>query len=220
MLEADSVRDYFTRAATTFDSLYAEREMGSLERVINRRFRRDIYERFLLTMEHVRKYQLKSALDIGCGSGRYLVNLLDAGLDRLVGIDLSTGMIELARAHIGDVNRATGSCELVTGDFLEYQTDERFDVAIAQGVFDYVSDPLTFLEKMKVATTHSVIASFPSISVFRTPIRKLRYRIKRCPVYFYDRSEIGGLASAAGFARHEIVKIKGAGQDYVVTFFV
>ncbi len=220
MLETDNVRDYFTRAAATFDSLYAEREMGSLERAINRRFRRDIYERFLLTMEHVRKYQLKSALDIGCGSGRYLVGLLDAGLDRVVGIDLSPGMIELARAHIRDVDGATGSRELVTGDFLEYQTDERFGVAIAQGVFDYVSDPLTFLKKMKVATTHSVIASFPSISVYRTPIRKLRYRIKRCPVYFYDRSRIEGLASGAGFARHEIVKIKGAGQDYVVTFFV
>lgn len=220
MLETDNVRDYFTRAAATFDSLYAEREMGPLERAINRRFRRDIYERFLLTMEHVRKYQLKSALDIGCGSGRYLVGLLDAGLDRVVGIDLSPGMIELARAHIRDVDGATGSRELVTGDFLEHQTDERFDVAIAQGVFDYVSDPLTFLKKMKVAATHSAIASFPSISVYRTPIRKLRYRIKRCPVYFYDRGRIEGLAAAAGFARHEIVKIKGAGQDYVVTFFV
>jgi 2-polyprenyl-3-methyl-5-hydroxy-6-metoxy-1,4-benzoquinol methylase len=220
MLETDNVRDYFTRAAATFDSLYAEREMRSLERAINHRFRRDIYERFLLTMEHAQGYRLKSALDVGCGSGRYLVSLLEAGFDRLVGIDLSPTMIELARAHIDKLHGVTGTYELITGDFLEYQSDEVFDFVIAQGVFDYVNDPVTFLHRMRGMAKHSVVASFPSISMYRTPIRKLRYRIKRCPVYFYERPQISSFASAAGFSRCEIVKIKGAGQDYFVSFFV
>lgn len=216
MLQVDDVRDYFTRSATRFDSLYSEGEMGPVGRAINRRFRRDIYERYLLTIQHARRYNVASALDVGCGSGRYLSALQELGVGRLVGIDLSPTMIELARRYV----RQDGSCELITGDFMSYRWDEPFDLVIAQGVFDYVADPLPFLRKMLQATRHSVVASFPSISFYRTPIRRFRYRLKGCPVYFYDLPRIQKLAEGAGFARHEIVKIKGAGQDYFVSFFV
>ena len=63
-----------------------------------------------------------------------------------------------------------------------------------------------------------MIASFPSISWYRTPIRKVRYVIKRCPVYFYRREQIEQLGKAAGFAQTDISKIDGAGQDYFATF--
>jgi len=129
-------------------------------------------------------------------------------------------MIDLARRRVAGLDTASTRCELVTGDFLEHRTSEVFDLVIAQGVFDYVSDPLPFLQRMKERARHSVVASFPSISIYRTPIRKLRYRIKNCPVYFYDRAAIDRLAGSAGFSRHEIHKIKGAGQDYFVAFFV
>ena len=99
MVQSKSIRDYFSRAASTFDALYAERQMNQFERFVNCHFRRDIYERFLLTMEHFKTYGLKSALDVGCGSGRYVVSLADLGVERILGIDFSPAMIDLARTY-------------------------------------------------------------------------------------------------------------------------
>ena len=94
---------------------------------------------------------------------------------------------------------------------MNFQVSESFDVVIAMGFFDYVQSPVPVLQRMAGFARHSVIASFPSISWYRTPIRKVRYFFKRCPVYFYRSSEIDFLGKAAGFARTEIVKIEGAG---------
>ena len=215
----ESVQAYFTRSATTFDSLYAEREMGSLERAINRHFRRDIYERFVMTMEHVHSFKADSVLDVGCGSGRYLESLHQLGVKRLVGIDFSPTMIDLARRRLTSLQPVRGGHDLIEADFMTYDSKEQFDVVIALGVLDYVRDPAAFLQKLALTAKHSVVASFPSTSIYRTPIRKARYRLKRCPVYFYTRDQIAQLASTSDFSRSEIVKIRGAGQDYFVSLF-
>jgi len=103
--------------------------------------------------------------------------------------------------------------------FETFQTKESFDVVLAMGFFDYIQDQIPVLQRMGELANHSVIASFPSISWYRTPIRKIRYFAKRCPVYFYKRKDIDSFAKAAGFARNETLKIDGAGQDYFVAFF-
>jgi hypothetical protein len=73
------------------------------------------------------------------------------------------------------------------------------------------------LKTMRALAANSVIASFPSISFYRTPIRKLRYKIKKCPVYFYRPAEIEELTRHAGFASCRITKIPGAGMDYIAS---
>jgi len=219
MSEAEKVKQYFTHSAATFDSLYSESETNSLKRFINRNFRRDIYERFILTMNHVRKHKLKSALDVGCGSGRYACALAQLGVERIVGIDFSPKMVELAVENTSQIPNASEIFEFICSDFTEFQTKEIFDVVLAMGFFDYIKNPIPVLEKMKTLSNHSVIASFPSISIYRTPIRKIRYYFKRCPVYFYDRIKIQSFSLEVGFATNEIVKIKGSGMDYFVAFF-
>ena len=57
MSDIENVRQYFTRSALRFDSLYDE-ESSALVRFINHQFRRDIYERLLLSLDHVRKFNL------------------------------------------------------------------------------------------------------------------------------------------------------------------
>ncbi|MCH8290598.1 class I SAM-dependent methyltransferase [Candidatus Poribacteria bacterium] len=220
MSETEDVRGYFTRSAVTFDSLYSENKQNPLMRFINRKFRHDIHERFTLTMSHLQKYQLKTALDVGCGSGRYALGLAEIGIERMVGVDLSPKMIELSENHTKPYQESTnGRFEFICGDFMEFQTTEDFDTVIAMGLFDYIKDPTLVLKKMLTHVNHSVVASFPSISIYRTPIRKIRYYLKRCPVYFYDQPQIASYASKVGFAKHEVVKIKGAGMDYFVAFF-
>lgn len=215
-----SVQLYFTRSAVSFDSLYSPAKTGRVMRFLNRRFRRDIFERFVLTVDHVRNCEARTVFDVGCGSGRYVSAFTEVGVRRYVGIDFSPAMIELARA--ANSGRGFGDAaapEFVCGDVLNYRTNETFDVVVAMGVFDYVADPAALLAKLASLSRHSVVASFPSINWYRTPIRKTRYFFKRCPVYFFDRRRIEALAESASFADYRIRKIEGAGQDYFVEFF-
>ncbi len=220
MSDVARVEHYFTRSAELFDSLYHSQPARPAARWLNRTFRRDIYERFRLSLQHIERCRLQSVLDVGCGSGRYAVALSEIGVPRVLGLDVSPGMIKLARELTIGSNGEHTSVEFVQQDFAAFETSERFDAVMAMGFFDYAADPLAALVRMRRFARHSVIASLPSISWYRTPIRKARYWAKRCPVYFYRRAEIDRLAQGCGFARHEITKIEGAGQDYFVAFFL
>jgi SAM-dependent methyltransferase len=219
MRESQKVREHFTRSAVAFDSLYAQEEMNPFRRWVNSVFRRDIYERYLRTMDHVRRYGSRTALDVGCGSGPYELGLAEAGVGRVVGVDFSEAMIDLARARAAEYPDKRDRFEFVCADFMEYEPTETFDVVIAMGLFDYIRDPVPVLRKMARLTNHSVVASFPSISVWRMPIRKSRYIVRGLPVYFYRRPDLDSFAQNAGFRAHEVLKIRGAGMDYLVTFF-
>ena len=218
--DTQRVRDYFSRSAVSFDSLYAEQEMNGFWRWVNRRFRRDVYERFVRTMDHVRANDIGSVLDVGCGSGRYAIAFHENGVRRVTGIDIAPDMIELFRAHTEPLAGQGTEFEAVVGDFMAFEPSEPFDLVVAMGFFDYVEDPEPVLAKMRSLARHSVIASFPSISFYRTPIRKVRYAIKRCPVYFYERERVEQLARDVGFPRFVVNKVHGAGMDYVATLAV
>jgi 2-polyprenyl-3-methyl-5-hydroxy-6-metoxy-1,4-benzoquinol methylase len=187
-------------------------------RWVNGRFRRDIAERFILTLEHARRTGAASVLDIGCGSGRYIRPLVEAGVKRIVGIDLSSEMLDLARAQASQVTGAR--IDFVHADFADWPAGEEFDLIVAMGFFDYVHDPAVLLAKMRSLCSKSVIASFPSRHWFRTPLRRVRYRMKNCPVYFYGAEQIERLGHEAGFARTDLTKIRGAGMDVIATFWV
>ena len=90
------------------------------------------------------------------------------------------------------------------------------DHAVIMGVLDYVADPHVFLCNLRPLIKVSVVASFPTQHWFRTPFRKFRYRLRRCPVFFYDQAYIKEVCAAAGFSGVEIQKISGAGMDYHV----
>lgn len=218
MSDTANVREYFTRAAVSFDALYLE-EVNPLTRFVNHRFRRDIYERFVSSLDHVRKFSLNSVLDVGCGSGRYAMALAQMGVKRILGLDVSEGMIALALRQAGAELENRSALEFERGDFMQFESAETFDLVLAMGFFDYVKDAAPVLSRMRSLATHSVVASFPSLSWYRTPIRRVRYFVKRCPVYFYRREQIEQLGKAAGFAQTDVKKIEGAGQDYFVTFY-
>lgn len=214
----NQVQAYFERTAEDFDRLYAPERQSAFMRWVNRRFRRDIAERFRLTLKLAGESHPQNVLDVGCGSGRYLSALASLGVKRLVGIDLSSAMIELARKKTGE--STDSDIELIRTDFQSWTTAETFDLLVGMGLFDYADDPLALLTRMRSLTRGAVIASFPSRHWLRTPIRRLRYLLKRCPAYFYGESEIRALGSEAGFASTEITKIRGAGMDYVAVFRV
>lgn len=212
------VQTYFERAADSFDRLYTEDRQSPFMRWVNRHFRSDIAERFLRTLALADKIRPASVLDVGCGSGRYLEALARHGVRQLVGVDLSSPMLDLARQATKDVDAA--SIDLRCGDYMDIEFDEAVDMSVVMGVFDYVDEPEKMLQRLRKDSRRAVIASFPSKHWFRTPVRKLRYRIKRCPLYFYDPESIRELGKRAGFASVDIEKINGAGMDYVAVMWV
>lgn len=217
-VRAGDVKTYFERTASSFEHLYLDGNQNRAMRWLNRKLRSDIVQRFAATMEHVRQTNVQSVLDIGCGSGRYLEALVQNGVQRVVGIDVSAPMLELARSRLSDCSEDQVVLHHI--NFSDWETDERFDCLIAMGFFDYQDDPQAVLATMCRLTRHSVIASFPSRHWLRMPIRKIRYLLKRCPVHFFNPAQIETLARAAGFTRCDIRHTPGAKTSYLATFYL
>lgn len=205
--------DFFDRFATTFDTLYDGRR-GPFMRWVDQQFRSDMFVRFAWTFERMGPLQGKTVVDIGCGSGPYLVEALRREATSVTGVDPAPGMISLAQKRLADQGQSARA-KLITGFFPAVDVPVH-DHAIVMGVFDYLSDPLEFLQRLRQVTKTSAQVSFPSRHWFRTPLRQVRYRLRNCPVFFYDAEYIEALARQAGFSTVEIRKIPGAGMDYHV----
>lgn len=210
--------EYFDRSGRLFDQLYSEQETGVTMRWVNRLFRRDIYIRYLMTLDHISVEQAKTVLDVGVGGAKYAEGYVQCGVKSVTGVDISRTMLEFAEDHIRSIPESRTAFTFILSDIDQYEPVEKFDVVVAMGFFDYVADPLDTLKRLNSLSVNSVIASFPSISVWRTPIRKLRYRFKRCPVRFFRRREIQNLSIGAGFKSNEIKKVRGSGMDFVAIF--
>ena len=209
---SEEVRKYFHRAAADFDALYGGK--GAFGRWLDRRFRRDIYDRFRLTFEACGNVAGKTVLDVGCGTGRYSAEFARRGAGRVVGLDLAPNMVNMAR-QLAAQQGVKERCDFIVGDFLKKDLARTFDICLAVGILDYVSRPCLFLEKMRSVARERLILSFPSKSPLRTPVRRARYLLKRCPVHFYDSPRIETLIAGLGDSR--IVKIPGQGMDYFVS---
>ncbi|MBI2677548.1 MAG: class I SAM-dependent methyltransferase [Candidatus Koribacter versatilis] len=189
------VERYFQQQADSFDRLYETG--GAWQHLLNRTFRKGLYERVRLALEDLGQLGPHTLLDVGCGSGRNEPLFVTAGATRVTGIDFSPRMLELARSF----TKASGvdrQCEFIEGDFLGHAFPEKFDAVVALGVFDYFADPVKPLTRMRELARKRVIASFPQVSLVRAPLRKLRYALRNCPVYFYRQEALWEFAKQAG----------------------
>ncbi len=205
------VQKFFTERASEFEAIYRPRK-GPLHRFLDWYFRRSIPARFRLTLENCQPIEGRSVLDIGCGPGHYLVEFAKRGADRVVGIDFSEKMLEIVSENASLVG-VSDKLELVCGDFLTHSFEQKFDYSLAIGFFDYIPDPLPYIEKAKSLSTKLMVMSFPKKWLLRTIIRKVRLTLKGCPVYFYPRSKIVRLLKEAGISDYRILSVY---RDYLV----
>lgn len=194
----ERVRERFRERAQEFDDLYED------ERFLVRLLRPGLLRRRNLAVETVRRYQAPRVLDVGCGSGRIGEFVLGAGAGHYVGVDFSEPMIELARARLAPF---TDRVELLTEDFLKAQLEGPFDVILAVGLFDYLPNPERFAGRMfsLCAPGGCVVGSFPTFSLLKGPVRKVRYEwIGNCPIFNYSRDQLEHLFGGGGFSPVEI----------------
>jgi SAM-dependent methyltransferase len=211
--EVANVGQYFRDHAQQFDSIYEGK--GGFLRWVDRKFRSSIFVRYALTFEHAGDLTGKRVLDIGCGSGRYAAEFATRGAGRVLGIDLSPEMIELAKSE-AKRHGVADRCEFRHADIFQEKLGEQFDIVIAIGVFDYVRDPQTLLVPMREYATEKVMMSLPKWDLIRAPIRRWRYKLRNCPVYYYTYERSQQILNDAGLGRHVIVDIPGRGQDWFV----
>jgi SAM-dependent methyltransferase len=208
---AAQVRTFFDNAASDFDAIYSGRT-SPIMRMLNNWLRRDIYQRYEMTIAECDGVDGRRVLDIGCGSGRYCHELASRGAAECCGIDFAPAMLDLASA-IGLQRGIAGRCRFLLGGYLEHKFEQPFDISIAIGYFDYIADPLTHLKKMRADTRGKLISVFPRAGTLRAAVRKVRLGLKRCPVFFYRPEQIDDLLAHSGWRR---VKLERVGQLWFV----
>jgi 2-polyprenyl-3-methyl-5-hydroxy-6-metoxy-1,4-benzoquinol methylase len=198
-------RKYWNNEADAFQRIYTHRK-SKLSNWLDNVFRKDMYDRFVFTIKNCEPIRDRTFLDVGCGNGLYSFELARKGARRVLGLDISEVMIGLCKAASEEQNLSDRT-EFVQTDLLAYSGNERFDVSFGIGLFDYISDPMPVLKKMRELSTDKVILAFPRFWTWRAPIRKIRLNARGCDVFFYTKPGLDKLLRDAGFQRHEVHKV-------------
>jgi len=198
-------RNYWNNEADAFQRIYTHRK-SRFSNMLDNVFRKDMYERFVFTIKNCEPIKDRTFLDVGCGNGLYSLDLARKGARRVLGIDIAEVMVGLCKEASENEN-LNHICEFQQTDLLAYDRKEKFDVSFGIGLFDYISDPLPVLKKMRELSTDKVILAFPRYWTWRAPVRKLRLNARGCDVFFYTRARIKELLDQAGFKRHEVHKV-------------
>jgi len=146
----------------------------------------------------------KVVLDIGCASGRFAFQLMEAGAKRVIGVDVVPDVIEIANQR-----RLAGPY----ADSMEFsvldlgQPDAQFpqaDIVTALGVIEYFnSDELdSIMSRMK---TKYFLFDFPDSEGRRKDfltwqLRRVYLWLNHCPgVYLYEHDEFNAMAAKYGY---------------------
>lgn len=77
----------------------------------------------------------ETVLDVGCGSGRVTAHLCERlPTGSVIGIDLSTDMVEIARETLG------GHADIRVGDVLDLELDSPVDAIVSTATFHWIPD--------------------------------------------------------------------------------
>ncbi|HEX3187069.1 MAG TPA: class I SAM-dependent methyltransferase [Pyrinomonadaceae bacterium] len=203
--EIQAQRAFWNSEADAFQSIYTHRK-SKFFNTLDQIFRKDMYERYQFTIANCEPIKGRTFLDVGCGNALYSLELARKGAAKVVGIDIAEVMIGLCKKQ-SDEQNLSNICTFIQTDLLEYNPDSKFDVSFGIGLFDYISNPLPVLKKMREVSTDKAIMAFPRLYTWRAPVRKVRLTMKGCDVYFYSAGRINKLMKEAGFSRHEITKV-------------
>ena len=199
---------FFDAYAVDFDAIYGTPDTP-FHRLVNRYLRASMRLRFEKTMAGCDPIEGRSAIDIGCGPGHYAVALARRGAARVVGLDFAEGMHDIARRH-AETAGVADRCSFELGDFLEYESNGRFDYAVIMGVMDYIEDPRGMIDRVLALTSSKAFFSFPAAGGFLAWQRRVRYR-RRCDLFLYTGEQLEKLFDG------RTARIERIARDFFVT---
>lgn len=132
-------------------------------------------ERVEAILDMIEIGQGESVLDLGTGTGVLIPYLIERVGENghVTGVDLSEGMLDLARAKYGHYRNA----DLLKIDFEEEQIPGIYDLAMLYSVYPhlhYPQDTLAWLFKMNLKPGGRVVVAFPSDEKFINAIHHER----------------------------------------------
>jgi 2-polyprenyl-3-methyl-5-hydroxy-6-metoxy-1,4-benzoquinol methylase len=213
--EIQAQRNFWNSEADAFQRIYTHRK-SKFSNTLDQIFRKDMYERYQFTIANCEPIPGRTFLDVGCGNGMYSLELAKRGARKVVGLDIAEVMIGLCK-DASVAQNLDDRCTFVQTDLLEWDNGgAKFDVSFGIGLFDYISDPLPVLRRMRELSSDKAIMAFPRLWTWRAPVRKVRLTMKGCDVYFYSASRINKLMKEAGFSRHTLTRV---GKLYCVVAY-
>ena len=98
--------------------------------------------------EQIKPYLGNSVLEVGCGNGNFTV-FLAKECSSVMGIDLDSEYVELARTRLQQKTLAQKTeINIIQGDVLELDTDQRFDAIALLDVLEHIEDDVAILQKL------------------------------------------------------------------------
>lgn len=122
-----------------------QQEYSRLAPIYDRRWTNYVDRSIQATLNRLNIEPNSRILDLGCGTGSLFQSLLDVVPEaELLGLDLSTEMLDIAREKLPD------SIELVVGsaDNLPF-ADESFNLVISTSAFHYFPNPVSVITEAK-----------------------------------------------------------------------
>jgi SAM-dependent methyltransferase len=146
--------------------------------------------RFEKTMQIIPEQDV-SIIDIGCGPGHYCYSLGQVGNRKILGIDFSERMIEIAQDHVKD-SGGIKDLKFEVVNFLEYEPGKKFDFSILMGFIEYFKNPELVILKALGITTKKILISFPVAGFSITPDTEWAFEILAEQGIKYDSSIFPG----------------------------
>ena len=212
---AKDVSIFFNDYAHDFSSIYKEdtKKRSSFDKLMDNWFRKGIKHRFDIALNESKKDSIKSILDVGCGPGHFVVKFLEQG-KKVTALDIAPSMIEITKKRVQSMSKE-GEVAFVLENYLEYKPIEKFDAACVMGFFDYVEDPVVVLKKLINDIKKEIYISIPDNKGFLAWQRKIRYNLRKCPLFLYSREFLEDSLKKAGC--FEISEITEIDRGYFVT---
>ena len=151
----------------------------------------------LLDREIVPRVGTGSVLDVGCGAGAFLAVARNHGLDAQ-GIDVSGASEAICRSR---------GLTAVSGDYLTYNFNGRFDAVTMWDVIEHLRDPRSFFARTRELLTpegtfFGKVPAFGFLSVFLSErVPRLSGLLLGAPghVQYFTRSTLGLAAKNEGY---------------------
>ena len=122
------------------------------------------------------------ALEVGPGTGFYTLELARR-FREVVAVEESAGMAGILRERLELAQ--TSNVTVVNRDFLALPADGSFEVAVAVGVLDYISDPAAFVSRMCASARQAVILTVPQRGLWGKCF-VVANRLRKTAVYCHD----------------------------------
>lgn len=123
----------------------------------------------------------RTVLEVGCGGGRWLKVLAALGAREVVGLDLSTAVVQAARR-----TATLRNVHVVRGSALEMPLTPRFDLVVSVGVVHHLADPVLGLQGIRkaAAADHLVVIwvyAREGNELYLSAVRPLRWLARYAP---------------------------------------